>query len=225
MARVSTLATIAVVGVLSCGADDAHALAGRLGIHGLRMEPNGAAEHLGKASWGGGIEGIFEIPGTYHLLAGCAGVEIVNFDTSEQTYKPGPFAFERTLSTSQDLTRLFVGLQFGPHGSGLLQPFVGVHGSLAWHTVSTTLSERFDDPDQNRSQTNSESDFGLGYDATVGLHLNVFNRFGVYGGARYLHLYGITQPIGDDARTIDPEYVEGFAGISLNFGLLEDLGR
>jgi hypothetical protein len=72
------------------------------------------------------------------------------------------------------------------------------------------------------SQTKrSDTDTGVGYDVGGGVNLNFANRLGVVVGVKYLHSFGLDEPIGEDRLTIDPEYFEAFAGLSVDLGYLD----
>jgi hypothetical protein len=184
------------------------------------MEPRGEAADFSDPDWGLGVEGVVALPGMNGLLAADVGLEAVQFASESLTLRPGPFEFARTLSTSQDYIRFYLGCQLGPHGHGFLQPYLAIHGAVVNHSLSNTLSEDFDDPSQNRSQTFTDSDTGVGYDATLGAYCNIRNRFGLYGGAKYLASFGLEEPLGEEERTVDPEYVQVFAGLAIDLGFI-----
>jgi hypothetical protein len=220
--RVTLLSGIALL--LTTIATDAGAIVGRFGAHVVRLEPNGAIEDFSDVDWGGGLECVLAIPHLHELVAVGVALEIVPFSKETLVFEPGPFEFTRELSTSQDFFRFSLGPRLGPHGHGFFQPWVGLHGGLVVHSVNTTLSIDFDDPSDDLSQTKRrETDTGVGYDVAAGVNLNFRNRFGVQGGVKYLHSFGLDEPIGEDRLKVDPEYFEAFAGISIDLGYLEEL--
>jgi hypothetical protein len=212
---------VLVLTILPC---DAGALAGRFSAHAVRLEPNGDIEDFSDVDWGGGLEFVFAVPQWYKLVAVGLAFDVVPFSKESLVYEPGPFEFTRELETSQDFFRFSLGPRIGPHGHGFFQPWVGLHGALVVHSVRTTLSIEFDDPSDDLSQTKErETDTGVGYDLAAGVNFNIRNRFGLSAGVKYLHSFGLDEPIGENRYELDPEYFEIFAGISIDLGYLEDL--
>jgi len=219
------LAVVVLVGL----ADPVHAFrpAGRLGIHAVRLEATGDADELSEPSWGGGVELVVAIPAARNLVAVALGGEIVNFDSETAIRQEDEFTFRRELRTSQQFGRIILGVQVGPHGRGFFQPYAGVHGALVSHSIHSTLTMPDDaDPDNTFTQEESQSDWGVGYDAVLGTNLNFYNRFGVFGGVKYQQSFHLEQPLDfrGEMRTIDPEYFEIFFGLSLDLGFLAKTG-
>ena len=69
----------------------AHAASGRLGLHALRLEPNGEAEDLSDPSWGGGAQIVVVEPGLTGLVGLDFGIEVVNFNSETIVDRGGPF--------------------------------------------------------------------------------------------------------------------------------------
>jgi len=203
------------------GAREAAAVVpGRVGLHALRLMPRGDSDDYSDASWGGGLEVIVPLSATGNLVAVDFVGAIVNFE-SETIIRVDPSSLLRTeQSNSQNLARFGTGLRLGPHGHGLFQPFVGVHGYLVAHAIRSTLliPDDFDETHSVQQDLGSESDWGVGWDATAGLHLNFGNRFGAYGGVSYFRSAGLDRPLGEDEVTVDPEYTDVYAGLSVSFG-------
>jgi hypothetical protein len=203
---------------------DAQAVAGRIGVHALRLEPRGDVEDLSEASWGGGLDVVVVVPGLQRLVAGALGFEAAKFDSKTIVAKEGPFEFRRELSTDQDFLRFTLGTEIGPHGKGFFQPHVGIRGAVVGHSISSTLTLPDDaNPENTITQTEGEDDWGIGYDITLGVNLNYKNTVGGYGGVKYLRSFGLDQPLDfeGEMREIDPEYWEIFFGISLDLNFLE----
>lgn len=199
-------------------------ISGRLALYGTHLSSTGDVDEFTDGAWGGGLAVMAVIPGAGNLLGVDLGVEAARFEKTTIVYQPTPFDFRRELTNSQDLFRLFLGLQVGPHGHGFLQPYAAVHGTLVNHSINTTLTEPDDvNPDLTHTQTSGEGDWGTGYDLTLGTNLNFWDRFGIQGGVRYLRTFGLNEPLGDEAKTIDPEYVEVFLGASITFDYLDRL--
>ena len=100
------------------GPSAAHAIDGRIGLHGLHLEPNGGAEELTGNSWGGGLEVVVAVPGIHHTLGADFGLEFADLASETTVLQESEFDFRRELTTSQNLARIALGLRAGPHGRG-----------------------------------------------------------------------------------------------------------
>ena len=92
------------------------------------------------------------------------------------------------------------------------------------HSLTQTLTEPDDvNPENTKTQTKRNEDWGLGYDVTAGVNLNFWNRLSAYGGVRYLHSFGLEEPLGSGGATIDPEYVQAYAGVGMSLSWIGKL--
>jgi opacity protein-like surface antigen len=192
----------------------------RIGGHGTRIRPNGDdAEKFSNASWGGGLDVIF-VPSAFHNWGALQlGFEGVVFK-SEQTTLVDPDTQLRTeLSTSQDLARLYVGGRLGHQGHGTIRPYVAGNAGISWYSISSTLTipDDFDPENDVTQDLGSESDFGFGLDAMVGLEINIRNSVFLDFNVGYMKNYHIEQKISEDAIEISPEYFVARAGASFSF--------
>ena len=118
------------------------------------------------------------------------------------------------VNASHDYFRIFGGLDVGVHGRARLQPHGAVHLALARQDV--TLS-RFDPNFGEFEQLDTDSDSGLGYDATAGLAIRLNRQLRLDLGVRYMRLPEVDagEELGGSTR---PE----FALIYLGFGYVAD---
>lgn len=217
-------ALLAPILALTLLAHPAWAVGGRVAVHGVHLDPRGDAEGLGKDGWGGELEGVVTFSPLPSILALSGGVMISQFSSEKVVFQPGPFAFRRELTTEQMLYRFYLGSEVGPHGHGFFQPFVAAHGGVVVHSLSQTLTEPDDViPENTRTQSQSENDTGIGYDAAAGVCWNFNNRFSVVTGARYLRSYGLNEQLGEDEKTVDPEYIEAFVGLGVDVGWIDSM--
>jgi opacity protein-like surface antigen len=61
----------------------------------------------------------------------------------------------------------------------------------------------------------SETEFG--YDLTLGVDLNFFNKICAEGGVRYMKTFGLAQQLGGEAVDISPEYFQFYLGVGIAF--------
>jgi len=207
LALAMTLLSLAGAAPASAGA--------KLEVYGLRMVPtNPDSRQYSRPGWGAGVQGVVPIPGTADLLAGVAGVEIVNLLSSTKVFQDDLTGLRVEQQTSQNYGRFFLGTQMGAHGAGFLRPYGGVNLALVWYGIGTDVVVP-DDSDRERDirqHLGGRDELAFGWDANAGVDLNFNDRWGIDVGARWLHSYGVPQQLGDGAITIEPGYLQAKVG-------------
>jgi opacity protein-like surface antigen len=170
------------------------------------------------------VEYVAPLPGTSTLLAGVAGLEVVNLLSQTKKFQDGLTGLRVEQQTSQNYGRLFLGGQLGPHGRGALRPYLGLNLAGVWYGISTDVVVPSDPTRTNeiRQHLHGTNRVAFGWDANAGVDVNFSDRWSIDAGARYLHSYGVPQQLGDGAVTIQPGYVQyrlGFAIGSRTLGI------
>lgn len=188
----------------------------KLEVYGLRMVPsNPDARQYSRPGWGAGVQGVLPLSATAELLAGVAGVEIVNLLSTTTVFQDELTGLRVEQQTSQNYGRAFVGAQMGAHGAGFLRPYGGVNVALVWYGIGTDVVVP-DDADRERDirqRLGGRDELAFGWDANAGVDLNFSDRWGVDVGARWLHAYGVPQQLGGGAVTIEPGYLQAKVGL------------
>ncbi len=219
----STWALVSVVTVLSLAQADLATAGGKLGLYGLFMEPDGQdAEEFSRAGYGGGIHVVFPLPQVHNLVAFVAGIETVNLLNDTVEYYDPQTLLRVEQQTSQDYTRLYAGPQIGPHGRGFLRPHAGVDVAAVLYGISTDIvvPDDYNREQEIRQNLRSKHRTVFGYDLTLGVDLNFWNRVSLDTGVRYLRSFGLPQQLGEGSVTIHPHYFQGYLGVGVAFGLL-----
>ena len=210
--RMAGALALALLGL--AGADPAQAGA-KVEVYGLRMVPlNVDSRQYSRPGWGLGVQGVAPLPGTATLLAGVAGLEVVNLLSSTRDFQDPLTGLRVEQQTSQNYGRFFVGTQMGSHGSGMLRPYAGVNLALVWYGIGTevVVPDDYDRERDIRQHLGSRDEWAFGWDANAGVDLNFGDRWGIDAGARWLHSYGVPQQLGDGAVTIEPGYLQAKVG-------------
>lgn len=184
---------------------------GKLEVYGLRMVPTDVdSRQYSRPGWGAGVQGVAPLPGTATLLAGVAGVEIVNLLATSTVFQDELTGLRVEQQTTQNYGRLFLGTQLGSHGSGMLRPYGGVNVALVWYGISTdvVVPDDYDRQNEIRQNLGSRDELAFGWDANAGVDVNFRDRWGIDVGVRWLHAYGVPQQLGAGAVTIEPGYLQ-----------------
>jgi hypothetical protein len=167
--------------------------------YGFRVDPQDEGG-FGDPGWGLGGEGgwYFErLPRAFTLKAGA---EYGNLEADDRSVLLPGEEVSVFLNTSHDYFRIFGGLDVGVHGRTPVQPHAAIHLALARQDVTVS---RFDTTFGEFDQVETESDSGLGYDATVGLAFRVTRQFRLDAGVRYMQLptVGVKDELGGSTRS------------------------
>ncbi|MFQ5601030.1 MAG: outer membrane beta-barrel protein [Candidatus Krumholzibacteriia bacterium] len=213
---------------LVCGSAGDSAAGGKMGLHGLFMEPqNSSAEDFSDAGWGLGLHVMYPIPNLHKLLAATFVFDGINLLTDDITFV-NQIGLRIRQSTSQDILRLMVGGEFGPHGRGFIRPHAGLNLGLMIYSINVTLiiPDDFNPERSIRQELASENSARFGYDATLGLDLNFANAINLDGGMRYVKSFGVPQQF-DTGGSIEihPDYFQIYVGLGIGFDFIERISR
>jgi opacity protein-like surface antigen len=203
-----------VVAVLAVGAlvaTPVQAMDGKLGIHIVRMDPNGYdATHYTEPGWGFGVQ----LTATTRsrtakildrgLLAGIAGIEYVNLQAQETlVYDPGGGSVSVDRN-DQYLGRFYLGPEIGAHGHGLVRPHAGANLALVLYGIS-----------YGNGLGDHKTTYG--YDFSAGLDMNPWNTVSLDLGGRYVKMFGIPAQLGfETAQPIEPAYVQAYLAVAFS---------
>ncbi len=185
----------------------------------LKMDPlSEVSRQFGRPGYGGGLEVVGELPGTYKLMAGVGGLEVVNLLSTTTEFRDVTTGLRIEQQTTQNYGRLYLGGQFGSHSSGFLRPYVGANVALVWYGISTDVVVPDDRDRENEIRQNlrDENEVAFGWDANAGVDLNMNDKWSVDVGVRYLHSYGVPQQLGAGSRRIEPDYFQLKIGVGFN---------
>ena len=206
----------------------AHA-GGKIGIYGLRMEPNGNdAKDFSDANWGLGGHIVVPAPQFANTLAGVIGFEWVNFLSSTTEFRDRQTQLRVEQQTSQNYYRFYVGPQIGGHGNGFIRPHAGINIAWVLYGISTDVVIPNDEnpDDEIRQKLESEWKSAFGWDITLGLDLNFSNTVVLDGGIKYLKTMGLVQQLGTaGSETIHPQYFQAYFGVGVAFELLKKASK
>lgn len=206
-------------------ASSAFAGSNRLGLHLLRVEPNGDdAEQFSEASWGGNIEGVLVPPGLWNALALVVGFDFMSLDAHTTEFRDRTTGLRVEQQTRQDYMRLFLGGRLGHQGHGFFRPYVGANIALNVFTYSTdvVIPDDTDPENEIRQSLTDETESAFGFDTVLGLELNFNDAWFIDGGAKYIKTFNVPQQLGDDARTVHPQYFQIYIGGGYMFGFGDD---
>jgi hypothetical protein len=196
---------------------------GKVGVYGIRMVPSGDdAEDYSRPGWGGGLHLVAPVPQLHNLLAGTAGIEMVNLLSRTVEFRDQITGLRVEQQTDQNFFRIYLGGQVGGHGNGFIRPHAGINLALSIYNYDLDVvvpddSDREDDIRQNLDQ---ESEVVFGYDVTLGVDLNFSNTIVLDGGVRYLKSFSVPQQLADDAETIHPQYFQIYLGVGVAFEMI-----
>ena len=201
----------------------APAMEGKLGLHLIRMVPSGQdAERFSNPGWGVGVHLTAPMRGAAGMLAGVVGLEYVNL-LSETTTIYEPVTLLRVeQQTHQYFGRLYMGPEIGPHGNGTFRPHAGANIALVFYGISTDVVVPSDSNRENeiRQSLRDENRAAFGYDITLGVDVNPWNKVSVDVGARFLKSFNVPQQLGAGSETIHPGYVQGYLAVAVSLGWL-----
>lgn len=76
---------------------------GKVGIYGVRMEPDGEdAQNFSKPGWGGGIHLVAPFPQLANFFAGTGGFEVINLMSRDRVFIDGTTGLRTEQQTSQN---------------------------------------------------------------------------------------------------------------------------
>lgn len=197
---------------------------GKLELYGIRMVPTDRdSRDYSRPGWGGGLQVVHALPGSATMLAGVAGLEVVNLLATTKKFQDPLTGLRVEQQTTQNYGRLFLGGRLGPHGHGALRPYAGLNLALVWYGISTdaVVPDDYDREREIRQNLGSRDEAAFGWDANAGLDLNFRNRWNLDAGVRWLHQYGVPQQLGAGAVTVQPAYLQARVGIGVDLGVLD----
>jgi opacity protein-like surface antigen len=202
---------VVALAVVALVATPVQAMDGKLGVHIVRMDPNGTdATRYTEPGWGFGVQ----LTATARsrtaklidsgLLAGIAGIEYVNLQAQER-FIYDPVGVSVTVERNdQYLGRLYLGPEIGGHGHGLLRPHAGANLALVLYGIS--YGNGFGDHKTT-----------YGYDFSAGLDFNPWNTVSFDLGARYVKMFGIPAQLSfETAEPIEPAYVQAYLAVAFS---------
>lgn len=197
------------------------ATGGKLGLNLIRMVPSGQdAERYSNPGWGAGVQLTVPMRGAASMLAGVLGFEYVNL-LSETTTIYEPVTLLRVeQQTNQHIGRLYLGPEIGPHGNGTFRPHAGANIALVFYGISTDVVVPSDPNRQNEIRQNlrDENRAAFGYDFTLGVDINPWNKVSIDVGARFLKSFNVPQQLGAGSEPIHPGYIQGYLAVALSLG-------
>jgi opacity protein-like surface antigen len=194
-------------------------------LYAVRMDPAGLdASHFSRLGYGGGLEMVVPLPGTYRLVAGIVGFEVVNLLSQTAKFRDPTTGLKIEQHTTQNYVRLFTGGQLGVHSSGFLRPYIGANVAAAWYGIGSeyVIPDDYDHEKDIHQQISSKGHVVFGWDASMGVDFNFVDRASLDLGVRYLHSYGVPQQLGEGAITIQPGYMQYRLGVGIGRRTLEN---
>ena len=197
--------------------------AGHLGLYGVQMTPYGRdAGRYSEAGFGGGIQAVAPLPRPANLLAGVAGLEVINLLSETTEFRDRLTGLRIEQQTNQHYGRFYLGARLGLHGHEFFRPYAGANLSLNFYGISTDVVVP-DDSDREkeiRQSLRSENRMAFGYDGTLGVDLDIATRFNLDGGVRYVKTFNVPQQLGEGSVPINPEYFQVFLGFGVSFDVM-----
>jgi len=193
---------------------------GKVGIYGIHMVPYGIdAQSYSRAGWGVGFDAVVPLKSSYNILAGTAGLEIVNLLSESETFQDRTTGLKVDQQTDQNYIRLFLGVRVGGHGDGFLRPHAGVNIALVYYNISTdvVVPDDYNRENEIRQNLRTEGRAVFGYDLSMGLDLNFSNSIALDGGVKYLSSLSVPQQLGEGSVKIHPQYFQIYFGIGISF--------
>jgi hypothetical protein len=216
-----------VIGGIALGSSGAFA-GGKIALYGVRMEPEGDdAERFSRVGWGGGVQAVLPIPRLSNALAGTFGFEIVNLLTQTTEFRDRATGLRVEQQTSQDYFRIYAGARIGGHGHGFFRPHAGINFALVPYRISTdvVVPDDFDRENEIRQNLRDRTEAVLGYDITLGVDLNFYDKFNVDGGVRYLKSLSVPQQLGAGSVKVHPDYFQIYLALGISFDYLKSLSE
>lgn len=205
-----------VLAVLALAAAPVQAMDGKLGVHIVRMDPNGqdATRHA-EPGWGFGVQLTATARSRSSklldrgLLAGILGIEYVNLQAQETlVIDPGggPASVQQN---DEYFGRLYLGPEIGAHRRGLLRPHAGANLALVFYGIS-----------YGNGLGDHKTTYG--YDFSAGLDINPWNTVSLDLGARYVQLFGIPSQLKfETAQPVEPAYVQVYLAVGFSLPWLQ----
>jgi len=220
----STKGSIISVFVVMLFAVYSNALAGgKVGLYGIYMVPDGEdAERYSRPGLGGGVHIIAPVPQLLNFFAGSVGFEVTNLLSKTHEYWDPKTGLRVEQQTSQHYLRLYVGGQVGGHGNGFIRPHAGINLALVNYGISTdvVIPDDYDREEEIRQKLSSKSHFVFGYDITLGVDLNFWNKLALDGGVRYVKSFSVPQQLGEGSVDIHPQYFQIYIGVGMSFRMI-----
>jgi len=204
--------TALVLAVLALAAAPAQAMDGKLGVHVVRMDPNGS--DATEPGWGFGVQ--LTATGRSRtakvidrgVLAGIVGIEYVNLQPQETLVIDPGGGTVSVVRNDQYLGRLYLGPEIGAHGHGRLRPHAGANLALVFYGIS-----------YGNGLGDHKTTYG--YDFSAGLDMNPWNTVSLDLGARYVKMFGIPAQLGfETAEPIEPAYVQAYLAVAFSLAWL-----
>jgi len=212
-------AALALFGMLFAGFSEAVA-GGKIGVYGIHMAPRGDdAKNFSRPGYGLGGHIVVPVPQLLNFFAGTAGFEGINLLSETVTFRDRLTGLRVEQQTSQDYFRLFLGGQIGGHGKGFFRPHAGLNLATVFYGINTdvVIPDDEDREKEVRQKLRGENHTVFGYDITLGVDLNFWNKWNLDGGVRYLKSFSLPQQLGAGSGKIHPEYFQVYLGIGLSF--------
>jgi hypothetical protein len=196
---------------------------GKLGIYGIHMVPRGDdATNYSRPGYGGGIHIVAPFPQLFNLFAGTAAFEVINLLEETVVFQDQLTGLRTEQQTSQNYFRLCFGGQVGGHGNGFIRPHAGLSFAIVFYGIDTdvVIPDDRDRENEIRQNLRGENHAVLGYDLTLGVDLNFWNKWNLDGGVRYLKSFSLPQQLGEGSEKIHPEYFQIYIGIGISFRVI-----
>ena len=213
-----------MMAMVSIGFSEASA-DGKIGVYGIYMEPRGAdAENYSEAGVGFGCHSVVPVPQLSNFVAGVVGVETINLLYEKVEFQDSVTGLDVEQQTDQNYKRFYIGPQIGIHGKGFFRPHAGVNAALVVYDIKTdiVIPDDSDREDEIRQNLRKERKTVFGYDITLGIDLNFFNKIAVDGGVRYVKSFSVPQQLGEGSEKVHPEYFQIYLGAGVTFDFIED---
>jgi opacity protein-like surface antigen len=197
---------------------------GKISLYGIYMKPYGTdAREYSSPGWGGGFEVVVPVPKLSNVLAGSAGLEIVNLMSQSTTFRDRVTGLSVEQQTDQNYFRLYLGVRFGGHGNAFLRPHVGANIALVYYNIRTdvVVPDDYSRENEIRQNLSDKGKAAFGYELSMGLDLNFSNKIAVDGGVKYLNSLSVPQQLGEGSIKIHPKYFQIYLAVGVSFEFLE----
>ncbi len=193
---------------------------GKVGIYGIYMVPSGEdAKNFSRPGYGAGIHLVAPFPQLFNFFAVTGGFEFINLLNDNTTFRDQLTGLRVDQETSQNYYRLYIGGQVGGHGRGFIRPHAGLNLALVIYSIGTdvVIPDDYDREKEIRQNLQREINSVFGYDITLGVDLNFWNKWNLDGGVRYLKSFSLPQQLGEGSEKIHPEYFQFYLGVGISF--------
>jgi hypothetical protein len=153
---------------------------------------------------------VVPVPQLLNFFGGTIGFEGINLLSETVTFRDQVTGLRVEQQTSQNYYRLFISGQVGGHGKGFFRPHAGINLAVVFYGISTdvVIPDDEDREKEIRQKLRGEHHAVFGYDITLGLDLNFWNKWNLDGGVRYLKSLSLPQQLGEGSEKIHPEYLQ-----------------